>query len=120
MFDELFPILSTADMAKALGFYRDLLGARVTYQFPPEGDPDYVSLTIGGSSLGIAVDDKTHAMTNDRVAFWVYTSDCDAAIALLSAGGVQIVQEPADQPWGERMAEVRDPDGNRVLIAARG
>jgi uncharacterized glyoxalase superfamily protein PhnB len=27
MFDEMFPILSTADMSAALGFYRDLLGA---------------------------------------------------------------------------------------------
>jgi uncharacterized glyoxalase superfamily protein PhnB len=29
---------------------------------------------------------------------------------------VTIVEEPADQPWGERVARVVDPDGNLVLI----
>jgi lactoylglutathione lyase len=38
---------------------------------------------------------------------------------MLSATGVQVVQEPADQPWGERMAQVLDPDGNRVQVASR-
>ncbi|HET6212795.1 MAG TPA: VOC family protein [Micromonosporaceae bacterium] len=50
---------------------------------------------------------------------WVYTDDCDAALGRLRSGGVPVVQEPADQPWGERMATVVDPDGNRVIIASR-
>jgi lactoylglutathione lyase len=29
---------------------------------------------------------------------------------------VEIAEEPADQPWGERVARVLDPDGNLVLI----
>ena len=119
MFDELFPILSTADMAKALRFYRDLLGGIVTYQFPADGEPAYVSMTIGGSSLGIGLQEEPGDTANDRVTFWVYARDCDAAIAALRAADVPIVREPADQPWGERMAEVLDPDGNRVLVAAR-
>ncbi|MFD0745042.1 VOC family protein [Phytohabitans flavus] len=53
MFDELFPILTTADLPRALRFYRDLLGGTVTYQFPPEGEPGYVGLDLGGSHLGI-------------------------------------------------------------------
>jgi lactoylglutathione lyase len=32
---------------------------------------------------------------------------------------VPIVEEPTDQPWGERMATVLDPDGNRVIVASR-
>ena len=27
-----------------------------------------------------------------------------------------IIDEPADQDWGERMARVADPDGNRVIV----
>jgi lactoylglutathione lyase len=120
VFDELFPILSTADMAKALSFYRDLLGGRVTYRFPAEGEPVYVSLAIGGSSLAIGRQEEPGETANDRVTFWVYAQDCDAAVARLRAAGVPVVQEPADQPWGERMAQVLDPDGNRVLVASRG
>jgi catechol 2,3-dioxygenase-like lactoylglutathione lyase family enzyme len=53
MFQEVFPILSTGDLPRALGFYRDLLGFEVTYQFPPEGEPGYVALDLGRSHLGI-------------------------------------------------------------------
>ncbi|MFD0745041.1 VOC family protein [Phytohabitans flavus] len=37
----------------------------------------------------------------------------------LRAAGVKVLAEPTDQPWGERMATVADPDGNRVIIATR-
>ena len=50
---------------------------------------------------------------------WIYAEDCDAAIERLRAAGVAVVVEPADQPWGERMAHVLDPDGNEVMIGAR-
>ena len=53
------------------------------------------------------------------MSLWVYASDCDAAIARLREGGVTIVEEPADQPWGERVARVLDPDGNTVIVGAR-
>jgi lactoylglutathione lyase len=119
MFEELFPILSTADLARCLGFYRDLLGGQVTYRFPAEGEPVYVALRLGGSQLGVGRQDGPGALTNDRITLWVYATDCDAAIELLRGDGVPIRQEPTDQPWGERMAIVTDPDGNRVIIAAR-
>jgi lactoylglutathione lyase len=119
IFDELFAILSTPDLARSLGFYRDLLGGEVTYQFPPDGEPGYVGLQIGRSHLGIGKQDQPGVLVNDRITLWVYTDDCDAAVDRLRAGGVQVVQEPKDQPWGERMAIVVDPDGNRVIIASR-
>jgi lactoylglutathione lyase len=34
VFDELFPTVSTPNLARALGFYRDLLGGDVNYRFP--------------------------------------------------------------------------------------
>ncbi|MEH1125628.1 VOC family protein [Micromonospora sp. CPCC 206061] len=119
MFDELFPILSTPDLARALVFYRDLLGGQVTYQFPAEGEPAYVGVRIGRSHLGIGLQDQPGPLTNDRITLWVYADDCDAALGRLRDGGVQVVQEPVDQPWGERMATVVDPDGNRVIVAGR-
>lgn len=119
MFEEVFPILFTPDLARALGFYRDLLSATVTYQFPPDGDPDYVAMKLGASHLGISRQDQPGTTENDRITLWVYAQDCDAALARLRAGRVEVVQEPADQPWGERMATVLDPDGNRVMVASK-
>ena len=119
MFDEIFPILTTNDLPGALRFYRDLLGGSVTYQFPPEGEPAYVAVDLGRSHLGIGRQDQPGELANDRVTLWVYADDCDKADDRLRDAGVPVLQAPADQPWGERMATVTDPDGNRVIVATR-
>jgi lactoylglutathione lyase len=121
MVTQLFPILTTSDLGRALAFYSDLLGAAVTYEFPgPDGEPDYVGLQLGSSHLGIGRDPAAEAPPGRRaISLWAYVEDCDAAIARLRAGGVVILEEPADQPWGERVARVQDPDGNEVIIGAR-
>jgi lactoylglutathione lyase len=120
MFTTIFPILTTADLGSALGFYRDLLGATVSYEFPgQDGEPGYVGLELGTAHLGIGRDPSATAGPSARFALWAYTNDCDAAIARMRAAGVQIVEEPVDQPWGERVARVLDPDGNLVHIGQR-
>jgi lactoylglutathione lyase len=120
MFHELFPILTVDDMPRALEFYRDLLGCKVTYEFRPDGHPDgppsYVGLQLGISHLGVGLGEAPSA---DRTTLWVYADDCDNAVALLRDSGVPVLQEPADQPWGERMATVTDPTGNKVIVASR-
>jgi lactoylglutathione lyase len=118
MFQEVYPILSTADLPRALRFYRDLLGCTQTYRFPPEGEAAYVGLRLGGCDLGIAAQPDA-APPIPSFALCVYADDCDTAVEHLRAGGVRVLVEPADQPWGERMAEVADPDGNRVILLSR-
>jgi uncharacterized glyoxalase superfamily protein PhnB len=122
MFTSLFPILSTSDLERSLGFYRDLLGGVVSYQFPgPDGQPAYVGIDVGSSHLGIGRDPDAPAGPEGRQTFslWVYADDCDAAVERLRAAGVEVMEEPTDQPWGERVARVRDPDGNEVIVGAK-
>ena len=120
MFKTLFPIIVTADLPRALRFYRDLLGAEVSYEFPaPDGEPGYAALELGESHLGIGRDPSLTGAPSTRFSLWVYADDCDAAVARLRTAGVTVVEEPADQPWGERVARVLDPDGNEVLIGQR-
>jgi lactoylglutathione lyase len=115
---EAFPMYATRDLPRALDFYRDLLGAEETYRFPGEGEPVYVGLKLGASDLGLSADPAAPA-PSAAVELCVYADDCDAAVALLREHGVRVIDEPADQPWGERMARVADPDGNRVVLMAR-
>ena len=120
MATQLFPILTTTNLERSLGFYRDLLGGTVAYEFPgPDGTPAYVGIEIGTSHLGIGHDPRLVDMPGRRMSLWVYVDDCDAAIERLRDAGVEVVAEPADQPWGERVARVRDPDGIEVIVGAR-
>ena len=120
MATELFPIISTPELGRALGFYRDLLGGTVTYEFAgPDGQRGYVGVDIGTSHLGIGHDPGLIDVPGRRISLWVYVDDCDATVERLRDSGVEIVAEPADQPWGERVARVRDPDGNEVIVGAR-
>jgi lactoylglutathione lyase len=117
MFRTLFPIITTRDLTALLAFYRDLLGATVGFEFPgPDGEPAYVGLDLGDAHLGIGRDPELAADPSPRFSLWIYADDCDAAVARLREAGVRILEEPADQPYGERVARVADPDGNVVHI----
>lgn len=116
-----FPILSTPDLERALRFYRDALGGTVSYRFPPHGEAMYVGLDVGSTHIGVGHDPDTKpGPEGQRISLWVYTDDCDAAVRHLRASGVRVLEEPTDQPWGERVARIQDPDGNVVLIGSRG
>jgi lactoylglutathione lyase len=121
MITELFPILSTPDIRRALAFYRDLLGGVVSYEFPgPDGEPAYVGLDIGSSNMGIGLaTDGAVGSAARAMSLWLYADDCDATVERLRAAGTTVTEEPTDQPWGERVARVLDPDGNEVIIGQR-
>ncbi|WP_170147585.1 VOC family protein [Micromonospora phaseoli] len=116
---EVFPIITSGDLDAARHFYEGLLGGVVSYQFPETGEPAYVSVSFGDGQLGIGRREADEQPTGPAT-LWVYVADCAAAVARLAEAGVEVLAEPQAQPWGERMATVRDPDGNRVLVADRG
>lgn len=111
-----FPILQVSELRRSLGFYCDLLGFELTYAFPSEDDPQFVSLALDGGKLGLGASPEPVQSTSTSI--WLYTDDVDDAVADLRGAGVQVVAEPVDQPWGERVASVADPDGFVVHIGA--
>jgi lactoylglutathione lyase len=114
MSDRAFPIIYVDDVPAARMFY-EILGFLQTYQFPSEGEPDYVTMSRAGYSIGIGDDG---AAGDDRFGFWVYVDDVDIAFERLRASGAPVVADPEDQPWGERVARIRDPGGHLVYLGA--
>ena len=124
-----FPIVYSDDLRRALSFYRDRLGFRVTLAVPEQGEPGFVALQLGdGPELALAdvSDPKAAHAHGKRVRpvsghgfeLCVYADDVDAAVTELRAADVRVLTEPADQPSGERMAYVEDPDGNPVMVCS--
>ena len=124
-----FPIVYCEDLPRTLAFYRDVLGFEVGYAFPTEGEPGFVSLKLGGSELALAnvagQDTGTHGLPvrpigGHRFELCLHAEDVDAAVTALRAAGVPVLLDPVDQPWGERLAYVEDPEGNPVMLYAEG
>jgi PhnB protein len=49
--------------------------------------------------------------------FYLYVPDCDAVYHRALAAGATSISEPADQPYGDRQAGVKDAFGNQWYIA---
>ena len=120
--------VQVTDPDQALAFYRDALGLDVRKDVANEG---FRWITVGAPSqpaVEIVLTDYVQGSPDDRdvVAGLVakgamngihfHTHDLDAVFDQLRAAGTEIVQEPADQPWGARDGAVRDPAGNLVRI----
>ena len=118
------------DPQAALGFYRDALGLTVTNEVS-NGDFSWITL-VNESQPGLAIvlsqpqagrskedGDALAALLAKGEIYPVHfrTDDLDATFAKVAATpGVEVLQEPADQPWGVRDGAVRDPAGNRLRI----
>lgn len=118
-----FPVLYVSNVRRSVAFYAKL-GYEPVYQFPLEGDPHYVGMELGGeSSLGIADYNWPEAQlgvtvgTAPRFELFVYVEDVEAEVAKMREAGYEIMQAPANMPWGERQAYVADPDRNPVALA---
>ena len=124
MADRAFPVVYAANVSVTAAFYVEQLAYRQVFQFPPEGEPGYVSLQRGASELGITARDHATAMgvevatTGARFELFAYVDDVDAAVDAMRDAGVRVLRESEDMPWGERIAYVLDPDGNPVTLAA--
>jgi uncharacterized glyoxalase superfamily protein PhnB len=109
-----FPILSVDDLDAVRRFY-EALGFVQTYAFGEGADAQFVTVERDGDTIGIS---RRADGADDRFATWVYVDDVDATFAALTAAGASEVAAPSDRPWGERVATVRDPDGNLVHLGS--
>lgn len=106
----------TARFWERLGFVR-------FYQLPAEGQPGYVALRRGDAELAVVAGEWAHDQygltvgDGPRFEMFVYTDDVDKLFADLRAEGIAVLREPADMPWGERVASIADPDGNPITLA---
>jgi len=104
--------LATADMRRAVGFYRSL-GFVVRYGGE---EASFTSFVVGPSFLnleaGASIVDATRW---GRVVFHV--TDVDAIYRRALELGLLPAAPPRDAPWGERYFHLSDPDGHELSFA---
>lgn len=119
------------DPDAALAFYRDTLGFEVRSDVgykgmrwitvgPPEQPATSIVLFPPAATPGITEDERrtiAEMMAKGTYAtILLATADLDGTFARLQGRGVEVVQEPTEQPYGVRDCAVRDPAGNMIRI----
>jgi uncharacterized glyoxalase superfamily protein PhnB len=122
--------ITVDDPDAALAFYRDALGLSV-YNTVENGGFRWITLGTDSQPGVVIVLSQPHPGRSEE--------NGDALAALLAKGelrpvhfrsddldstfkkiadtpGAEVLQEPADQPWGVRDGAVRDPAGNFIRI----
>ena len=118
-----FPVLYASDVERVAAFYSQL-GFEETFRMPGEsGTPGYISLRRDAAELAVTTEDSPRILAGvepgpgPRHELFIYVEDVDGTLVQLGAAGGSILREPADMPWGERLAFVYDPEGNVVTLA---
>ena len=114
-----------ADIPRALAFYR-----RLGLEFPDGAESEqHVEATLpGGLRFMLDAEDVIRSIDPDwrrpdgssiGLAFACESpADVDAVYAELTGAGYESHKEPWDAFWGQRYAQVRDPDGHVVDLFA--
>ncbi len=110
------PMIVTHDLERLARFYTGVAGATETSRTPDDGPTFYLGLRIGDSELGIVGDGSVEGAPAGRVLLSIEVADVDAALTQVEPHGGQAPTPATDMPWGQRVAHVRDPDGNAVNL----
>lgn len=117
-----YVILVVGDLDRALAFYTGTLGLPLGHR-----SGSYAQLATGTTRLAFYEREAMAGVLGGALAepppgapafeLGFKVDDVDGAVAELRAAGAPVAVEPADRPWGQRTAYVRDPDGNLVELA---
>jgi hydroxymethylpyrimidine/phosphomethylpyrimidine kinase len=106
--------LPASDYEASVAFYR-LLGGRQIVASPPR----YARFEApGGMTLSIEVRDPIDPPSSTEHFF--QCADVDSEVARLAAAGLVFDAMPEDRPYLWRVAETRDPHGNRIRLYQTG
>jgi lactoylglutathione lyase len=118
--------LYTADVERAVAFYRDQLGGAQTFRTPAEGRPSHVELRLGDATIAVSSRDAVvseglpeptagHPM---ELVVWVDWAD-DTVASLCAAGAPVLIEPYSGHVSGLRRAYVADPDGNWLAVVSK-
>lgn len=126
MTERAFPLIFARRLAAAADFYAQL-GFIEHIRHPATGEPAFLGLRRGHAEIGLVPLSwphqqygrvKSDTANGSGFEMFVFVDDVDAAVGRLRSRGTPVLREPADAPWGERIAHVADPDDNLVALVS--
>jgi len=113
------PYLMVRGAADAIDFYKKAFGAEEKMRFPmPGGTIGHAEIRIEGAPVFLADETPEAGMKSPQqlggttVSVSVYVKDVDAFARKAESAGVKVLRPVADQFYGERTVDLRDPFGH--------
>jgi PhnB protein len=109
--------LAVANIAASLDFLEQAFGFTRGVSLPdPDGQLRYAEVRHGQSVIMLIRKGDAATATSGAPALYTYVEDVDGTIGRAREAGAR-VEAPQDKAWGDRVAEVMDPDGYRWVLA---
>lgn len=114
-------LIAVQDMAVSRRFYEDLLGQKVKFDFGQdvafEGDFSLHLRSHFQTLLGDAARNPVPSSGRKHEGeLFFETDEVEVVYQKLSAARVEFIHEVLEQPWGQRVMRLYDPDGFIVEI----
>ena len=107
-------IIHVSDLRRAVRFYRDLLGLRLTAE-----TSQWAEFQIGDCRLALQGGaDPTLTIPHKAAGYMSFSLEVDDVIEayeILKASGVEFVRPPAEHEFG-MLAVMRDPDARDIML----
>ncbi len=121
------PYLVVSDGAAAIDFYKQAFGAveLVRHAAPGSNKLMHAHLVVHGGHLMLADDfapemgrpsETPEALGGSPVTFHIHTDNADDVWEQALAAGAKVLMPLADQFWGDRYGQLKDPFGHKWSI----
>ncbi len=119
MYKKVAPMFLVDDVDKAVGFYKDVFGAKLQYSLPDKPPFEWASLLLEETEIMFWKKDTAQKeypdvpFTSDKpsnVIVYVYVEDIDKLYERIK-DRVTVIMKPKDQFYGIREFTIQDPFG---------
>ena len=121
------PYIVVSNAAEAIDFYKNAFGAveLVRHPAPGTGKLMHAHLVVHGGHLMLCDDfsaqmgsksETPEALGGSPVTFHLQTDNADQVFAQALAAGAVVTMPLADQFWGDRYGQLRDPFGHKWSV----
>ena len=121
MVQTITPYLLYEDAATALAFLTSAFGFEETRRsLSPDGQVSHAEMRYRGGEIHLGQPDTPSGPRRyggTTVLLYVYVDDVDTHCQHARAAGAEVIDEPADQPYGERRYHCLDPEGHSWYFA---
>jgi len=129
MAEKMLPMMAVDNIKETLRFYEEKMGFEIGTISPNKEDPTFANVSKFGATLEFKnIEDMNHEFEEEHqfdprlergigiILYIVIGVDIEGYYEQLKSGGVKILQELTDQPWGARTFSIEDLNGYRLCF----